>query len=413
MSVSSVLAKPSISSRFLGPFGILGIVAGSHAMTHIYVALMPLIYPLVMKEFGFNYSQLGLLIGIGTLVGGLMQLAFGYLGRFVLRKTILAAQNVALFLCMGVMAMTAGYLPFLGTNLGVRLATSPQHPVGNSMVADMFGKKLRGSAMAVNFAGGNAGAVVVPLIATFLILSVGWRWTLAIFAIPSILIAIFFTLFIREERPTDVSGARATGNPIREALDLLSNRTVLLVFIASSVAAGGRGVSVIMNYVPLYLRNGLGLDATYVGWVFTVLMIGSVVGPVIAGRISDKYGRRIVLMVAYILATISTSWLTLMTGQSWLLPVVILVIGLASYAESPLLQTFVADAARRGTRDLAFGLYFAIVQVAGSIWASLLGYFVDTQGFAFTFHVMAVSYIVAALLIFRASEQTDLEAEHY
>ncbi len=408
--MSRVLSRPSISSRVMGAYGILILVSASHAVAHMYTSLMPLIYPLAMQEFHFNYSQLGILIGIGTIIGGLTQLAFGYFGRFALRKTLLAAQNWVTALFLGLIALTTGYLPFLGANIGARIAQSPQHPVGNSLVADTFGKKLRGSAFAINFAGGNIGAVAVPMVATFLILQVGWRWTVAIFAIPSVLIAMLLTGLIDEEKSPMAAGERSTGNPVKEIKQILSGRTVLLIFAASIVAAGGRGLGVIMSYVPLYLRNGLNLDAPYVGVLFTVLMVGSVAGPLIAGRLSDLYGRRALLFATYILATISTTVLSFLTGNSWLMPVVMLVLGCASYAESPILQTFIADASRYGSRDLAFGLYFAIISVAGSLWTALLGYLVDTQGFVFAFHIMALSYIVAGLLIIPTREQGDDDA---
>ncbi|MCL5958794.1 MAG: MFS transporter, partial [Chloroflexi bacterium] len=222
-----------------------------------------------------------------------------------------------------------------------------------------------------------------------------------------IVLAAMLTYFIEERGSPFASGERSGGNPLREVVSILSNRTALFIFLASIVAAGGRGLGVVMNYVPLYLRNGLKLDAPYVGVLFTVLMIGSVVGPLAAGRVSDRMGRKGVALVAYVVATISTVVLMSVTAQSWLLPVVILVVGCTSYAESPILQTFLADTTHSSSRDLAFGLYFATTALAGSVWASLLGYLVDTQGFVFTFYVMALSYVVAGLLVLPAREQAD------
>jgi MFS family permease len=358
-----------------------------------------------MQEFHFSYGQLGVLMGVSNITGGLMQLAFGYLGRFVLRKTMLAGQNLVLALVMGLTGVANAYVPFLATTIAGRIAISPQHPVGNSMVTDIFGKKLRGSAFAINYSGGNVGAVLVPMIATVLIMGIGWRWTMAVFAIPGIVLAALLMRLIDEAKSPVASGERSGGNPLREVFEILNSRIVVLIFLTSIVAAGGRGLGVIMNWVPVYLRNGLNLDASYVGMLFTVLMIGSVVGPLAAGRLSDRLGRWAVLLAAYAWATVSTLVLTLIGAQSWLLPVVIFILGCASYAESPILQTYLADSTRRGSRDLAYGLYFAITALAGSLWASAIGYIVDNQGFTVSFYVMSLSYVVAALLVLPARER--------
>lgn len=48
--------------------------------------------------------------------------------------------------------------------------------------------------------------------------------------------------------------------------------------------------------------------------------------------------------------------------------------GFAVYAESPLLQAYLADAAQPQIRDTAFGLYFALAFGVGSNWSGILGW---------------------------------------
>lgn len=53
-------------------------------------------------------------------------------------------------------------------------------------------------------------------------------------------------------------------------------------------------------FVPAYLKSGLHLQALTVGTLFTVLMVGSIAGPVVTGVVADRLGRRLVLLVVYV-----------------------------------------------------------------------------------------------------------------
>src|SRR4030042_5217740 len=70
-------------SRFLNSGFIL--VSISHALNHAYESLLPILYPLLLSEFGLSYSLIGV-ISLGyRLSGGLLQLLMGFLGRFFRR----------------------------------------------------------------------------------------------------------------------------------------------------------------------------------------------------------------------------------------------------------------------------------------------------------------------------------------
>ena len=67
----------------------LALLALSHAVIHAQSALMPLIYPIVVNQFGLNARDIGLFIAITTAIGGSMQLFYGFLTRWVARPLLL------------------------------------------------------------------------------------------------------------------------------------------------------------------------------------------------------------------------------------------------------------------------------------------------------------------------------------
>ena len=75
------------------------------------------------------------------------------------------------------------------------------------------------------------------------------------------------------------------------------------------------------------------------------------------------------------------------------------------YAESPLLQAYLADTASPAMRDAAFGLYFSLAFGVGSIWSAILGWEIDHFGFGAAFVTMALSFLAAGGLLLLIHEK--------
>jgi MFS family permease len=176
---------------------------------------------------------------------------------------------------------------------------------------------------------------------------------------------------------------------------LLKHRDALLLLTAHVIGAGGRGLGVATLYVPLYLSQTLYVDEVQLGILLTIMMVGSVVGPLIAGPLSDRMGRKPVLLGDYAVACLSfAGLLAIGAGSSWTLPIVLTVTGIAVYSEGAIMQTALADVADKTSIDMLFGLYFSVGAAIGAPWAFLIGALVDGYGFA----AMAASQVLAALV---------------
>jgi FSR family fosmidomycin resistance protein-like MFS transporter len=153
--------------------------------------------------------------------------------------------------------------------------------------------------------------------------------------------------------------------------------------------------------VPLYLSNTLHLQdhPGRLGQLVTIMMVGSVVGPLLAGLLSDRIGRKPVLLVDAMIASACYVGLLFVAHQSWFLLALLIITGLAIYSEGALMQTALADVADKTSIDMLFGLYFTIGAVIGAPWAALLGWLIDQYGFPVAFVVMAGSQLLAGLCV--------------
>ncbi len=384
--------------------GTVILVGTAHSINHTYAGLFPILLPFIVTELSLSYTQVGLVLAAGSVVGGLTQLGFGILARYVPRNLLLGISHV----CLGVTQIFYGYVTSLGQLIGVRgaysLAASPQHPVGNALITSGMGRKSFGRSLGINNSLANVGTVVAPLVGVALVLTIGWRTTFMVFSVPAIIVGFLIMIMLRSAKKTPSDGKRI---PLgREMLNMVRNRNVLTIIGGQTMMAAGRALT-IPAYVPLYLSHELNLPLGYWGPMFSFIMVGSIVGPYVMGRASDKFGRLKLIMLTLILASTATFTFTFLPGRSLLLPIVLFVMAFAYFASSPIIQAFLADSVDKGSQDLVFGFYFTVVFGIGALWPTVTGWVIDNYGFTTAFRLIASTNLLAAVWFLFAKERRD------
>jgi MFS family permease len=390
-------------TRQIRPTVTLWLLSAAHAVNHAQAAVLPLVYIAIVDEFEIkDVAAIAFLAAAGNILSGLVQLSYSGLTRYFSRRSILAIGGVIFGGGMAAQALASTFAQFAVLNVTSRVAASPQHPVGNGLLSEQFPQERRGFAISAHIAGGNVGTVFVPLVGAFLIATFGWRPTVVIFGLPAIAIAIGIWLFVGESGE-DRAAARAYGS-LRSAFSaVLRDRDLVLVFASAAVGGGGRGLGVLNVFVPLYLFFVLGLDSTTVALMYTVLVIGSVPGPIVAGRLSDRFGRKPLIIGAYVGGAVTLVLFVLAGNNLPLLWLSIVLMSVFNFVESPQLQALLSDLTPPALRDAAFSAYFTLAFGVGSLWVAVYGIVVATlgneAGLPVVFWLMAVAFLAAILFV--------------
>jgi MFS family permease len=402
--VTDIAPDPST----LRPRLTLGLLALGHAVIHAQSALMPLVYPIVIVQFDLDARDIGLFIAITTAVGGTMQLAYGFLTRYVARPVLLAGGQIVFGagLLIGGLSQSIGQL--LGAISVARVGSSPQHPVGNALLSDIYPPERRGFAISAHISGGNVGTILVPFVGGAMLAGLGWQATLALFGVPALIIGVLIALFVRERHADYRVRARESGSVWEHLRDVLGRGDLRLILAASLVAAGGRGLDIVAPFMVLYLSGPLGFDRETVNLLYALLLVGAVVGPILAGVLSDRFGRRPVLILYYVLSAAGIIAFVAVGANLLLLVPLLLPFGTAVFSESPVLQAYLADRATGPMRDVAFAVYFTFAFGIGAFWAFVIGSIVSEFGYPVAFGVMAASYLAAAALLVAVRERRTL-----
>lgn len=248
----------------------------------------------IKKEFALSDLALGALSGTAfALCMGLAGLPLGALVDRGNRRNIASA-------CLGVwsaMTMICGaamnYWQLLLARMMVGVGEAGGAPAALSIIADIFERGRRATAMSI-FALGPPLATVISLsVGTLIVHEYGWRTTLVVAGMPGVVLALLMLAVIREparaeERNAHESGASGYGETFRMMVSVPSFfHLVAGVFVSYLVLAGA---STFNNSFLVRVHN---VELHKIGPYLGVLM--SVIGVIAStsvGIVTDAMGRR-------------------------------------------------------------------------------------------------------------------------
>lgn len=373
----------------------LAVVSFSHAVQHFYPAGLAVAYPFVVSGLHVSYGVLGIVLGVAGIAGGLLQGVAGLARRFSARF-LLSVQNFGMAVASLLGAIAPGFGLFGAARCFGSIVSWPQHPVGSAVLTKRFPTR-RAFALSWHVAGGSIGTALTPIVVSALIASYGWRVGVGALSVPLAIGGLLVAWKLKEVRRRDEAPVR--GGHVAALRALLRRREAVGAIVAGTIAAGGRGLGTLSVYVPAYLKSDLHLRTLTVGALFTALLVGSIVGPVVAGYVADRLGRRRVLVVIYLVGAATIAAFVLVGRGVAELAVVGVLVGLFAFSESPLLQAVFSHGLDGVDHQGAFGYYFAISYGIGSLWTIALGLIIDTVGFRWAFFVMAISFVAAAAVV--------------
>ena len=402
MPSTTVNEPPSstVKENALGRTAIFSIVCGAHFINHFQSAMLGVIYPLMMNELGMSYLAIASLAAIYNTLGNVFQALYGFIVPYVRRGVILGIGNCVLGLSVVASGFASSYNHFFTTRLLGGVGSSPQHPVGSSMLASHFGH-ARGRALAFHSTAGQMGSLLAPLLAAVAITWLGWRgvfWTVGTLATIAGMICFVF----RDSLRTASSGqAKSRLTPLGwEAYKkCLKNKNILLVSLVFMAGAAGRGQDINEVYIIPHFVHDFHLDITHGAFLFTFIQVGSLCGPVAWGWLSDRFDRKLVIQASLLVSAVSTFWLGWQQSVSTSLFANLVLYGAAVTSRLTLTQALLSDLVEDELFDAAFSLYYFIGFVSIPFWTLITGGIMTKYGFGPAFSVISTSYLIGMGLL--------------
>jgi FSR family fosmidomycin resistance protein-like MFS transporter len=377
-----------------------------HSLTHWYPATFYLLLPLIGNELGLSYVQIGSILTTQALCGAVSNIPGGLFVDSVGRKGLLMAVSLfwigAPYLLMGFshdywMLLTCAALVGIGNNLW--------HPTAIPLLAQRFPNR-KGLAVSIHGMGGNVGDAVAPLVAGALLAYLTWRQVMIVNVIPGILMSVVLLVMLgrMQTKPrTGKAGAaparRPLGDVLRDFRKLLSNRT--LVFICASSVFRSMTHGGLMTFLPIYLANELKYSPVWIGACMAALQIAGFIAAPISGHLSDKVGRRQIIMSSMGVTAAIIAFM-IIAGKSEAFIYFIAFLGFFFFSIRAVLQAWLLDATPPNMGGSSIGLLFAIQALGSSMGPLTCGIIADRYGLLAAFYFLVGTIIVANFFIFFA-----------
>lgn len=400
-------------SEDVHPERSLWLLSIAHAVNHAQAVILPPMFLLVVAEFHVGIEAIPFLAAIGAVSSGAIQATYGFVTRRIARRPILAIGGLLFGAGFALQAVTQSFATFSVANVISRIGGSPQHPVGNGLLSEQFPPERRGFAISAHISGGNVGTVIAAIAGPAALAVFGWRGASILFGVPAALIGLAIFRWVRETG-ADRIAAIEQGSVRDAAIGAWRNRTVRRAYLASVFGGGGRGLGVANLYALLYVTDVLHLPTDTTNLMYAGLIVLSVPMPLVAGWLSDRVGRRPIILGAYLGGAVGFLAFILAGSSVVGLWIGIAIMGLFSFAESPQLQALLADVVPTGVRDVTFALYFTLAFGVGSMWNIVYGLVIaaagEAAGLPMVFVLMAASFLVAAAIMFPVRDEPLAQA---
>src|SRR5262249_40889711 len=396
--MSAVVAVPP-----RGSFREMWLITLGHALTHWYPATFYLLLPIIGKELGLSFSQIGLIMTCQYIAGAVANIPGGVLVATVGRKGVLMATSLFgvgfPYLLMG---FAHSYLMLLGCVALVGFGNSLWHPTAIPTLARRFPDR-KGLVLSVHGMGGNVGDAVAPFVVGTLLLTLTWRQVVVLNVAPGIVIALLILVFLGTlqlggRKPSSEDGRTQSLNDYFGGLRELAGNRSLMVLSASS-AFRSLTQNALLTFLPIYLARVLGYDSYTVGVCMSGLQIAGFAASPIAGHLSDRMGRRSVMTTSMVMTAVVLVFMAL-AGKSSAFVFFVALLGFFLYAIRPVLQAWLLDMTPKNMGGTSIGVLFGAQALGSSLGPLLGGIVADHYGLSSTFVFLAVTIVIANLFIF-------------
>ena len=387
----------------------IALIGLAHGSSHFFHMLLPPLFPWLIGEFGYSYSELGLLVSVFFVVSGVGQALSGFLVDRVGARPVLFFA-LASFATAGLVAGTAqGYAGLLVAAALAGLGNAPFHPVDFTILNKRVSPQRLGHGFSVHGISGNLGWATAPVFMAGIATATG-SWRTASLCGAAFALLVLAIMVINRDALDDRQGewahqakgaASAQAAKPEHPMAFLKLPSVWLCF--SFFFWSTCALSAIQSFASPALQQMYGLPLSATALVVTGYMLcgaaGMVVGGFLVGRVVrlEKIISVCLLASAALLVLVGTGWLPGMAAV-----VVAALAGVGTGLASPSRDMLIKRAAPPGATGRVYGTVYSGLDLGFCLAAPVFGALLDrgmTSGIFYGSAITLALSVVSAALV--------------
>lgn len=384
---------PPPTSTVAGRFHLPGVLAVSvgHFVHDVYSAFLAPLLPLLIEKLALSLTQAGLLSTVMQLPALLNPWIGSLADRISVRWFLILAPSLTA-IPMSLIGVAPNYGTLLVLMVFAGVSVSIFHVPAPVAVARMAGNR-RGLGMSFFMVGGEAARAIGPMVAVSVVALMGLE---GFYPIMGVSFVCSFLLYLAT-RDLPVTSAAKSPVPL---LDTWREMRVVLKPITGILVARGFMHGCMSAFLPTFIVMNTG-NLWLAGMGLTIYETAGVAGVVVAGTLSDRFGRRRLLTLSLMGAPVSLLAFIWMDG--WAAYIFLVFTGFTLLSTTPVMLALIQDSRSRSP-SAANGLFMMISFLARSAVIVIVGACGDLIGLKTTFIVFALIGFVGLPFVRRLPE---------
>lgn len=382
----------------LGGRTIMPGLASGHVVFHWIVQSFIVVLPEIQAAFGLSAVGVGGLLSAREVAAGIVALPGGIAVDIIRRYW-----GLLLAVCLGASALGAfvigvspAYILLLFGIAVVAASHSIWHLPASSSLSYHFAQR-RGMALSIHGVGGSIGDVVGPVATGALLLFLTWRELLSVYAaVPLVLALLAMWAFRNIGRTTDQEQSDIDMASRVDATKQLLKNPALWGLMS---VRGFRSMALValVTILPLYLDNDLMMSEWNRGFHIGLLIAVGLVAKTGAGYLSDRFGRKQILVPGLVWSCLVALGLVVFDGGI-MLTITIALLGLFLYPDQPILTATIFDVVGRDVASTGLGVVAFASFLMAATASVIAGALYETAGFAGAVYFIAALFAVSAVV---------------
>jgi MFS transporter, FSR family, fosmidomycin resistance protein len=269
--------------------GRIALLSSGHFLNDAYHGFMAPLLPLLMTKIGFNITHAALLISIQSIFTSFSQPVFGYIADRIKWPIMTVWGPLLTAVFLGSIGLAKSYTAVVIILIMAGIGTSSFHPQ-SAMFAGRAGGNRSGLAMSLFVTSGSAGHALGPMIIIPIATYLGLEYS-PITILPGIIISwlLFRNLPILPHAP-------AKRIIIDEKIEE-KGQMKILVLLYTIVTIRALLVCGFITFLPIYMIQK-SYSLLFSGSAITIFELAGSAGSIFGGHISDRIGRKIVVILS-------------------------------------------------------------------------------------------------------------------